>query len=111
MAMTNFTSYGHGYAMGDRQETAFNLEIYVTGRFRDAGCDWSPSCLGCPLPKCVYDLTPAEKNAYRRQRRLIRDQAMAMAVFAGVSPETVADEEGVTVRTVFRAMKRVREAM
>lgn len=28
------------------------------------GCEFSPSCLNCPLPKCRYDMTVAERRQY-----------------------------------------------
>jgi len=30
------------------------------GRYKDDGCEYAPSCLDCPLPKCRHDMTPKE---------------------------------------------------
>jgi hypothetical protein len=36
--------------------------------YRDEGCDMSPSCLACPLARCVYD-TPHGKQVLLKRRR------------------------------------------
>ena len=46
----------------------------------------------------------------KAQRRLIRDQSIALAVFSGASVEKVANDEGIDVRTVYNAIRRTREA-
>ena len=87
-------------------DTEFDLDIYVRGRLRDTGCECSPSCLSCPLPVCVHDLPPRETL---RIKKRWSDQAIALSVFSGMPVEQVACREGVTVRTVYKAIKRVRE--
>ena len=33
----------------------------------DTGCEYSPSCLECPLPVCKEDLTPGQQMKLRRE--------------------------------------------
>ena len=41
-------------------------ELY---HYEDTGCEVSPSCLNCPLPRCKYD----DPIWFQRHRRLARD--------------------------------------
>ena len=43
--------------------------------YRDNGCEVSPSCLSCPLPKCKYD----DPGWLIRARRAKRDQDVLTA--------------------------------
>ncbi len=74
--------------------------------YRDDGCEVSPSCLNCPLPKCKYD----DPGWYQRERRRQREQQVLqiMARESLTVPE-VARRFGVSQRTVFRILKRARE--
>ena len=36
-------------------------------QYPDEGCHIAPSCLDCPLPKCWYEMTQGERDAYRRK--------------------------------------------
>ena len=65
----------------------------------DTGCDLHPSCLSCPLPKCRYDMPPKVASAY------LRAVLIARAYKKGLSVMQIAEEAGVSRRTVFRARK------
>ena len=80
-------------------------ELYV---YEDTGCEVSASCLNCPLPQCKYD-DPAWFQRYRRYSRDIK--VLAVMQREGLTVEETAERFSVTVRTVFRAMRRCREAL
>jgi hypothetical protein len=76
--------------------------------YEDTGCEVSPSCLNCPLPQCKYD----DPVWFQRYRRMGRD----MKVWRTINSESLTAEEAarrfsVTVRTVFRIMRRCRETI
>ena len=75
--------------------------------YEDTGCEVSASCLKCPLPWCKYD----DPVWFQRHRRMARD----LTVWSTMQSEDLTVEEAaarfsVTVRTVFRIMRRCREA-
>jgi hypothetical protein len=70
-------------------------------RYRDEGCDVSPSCLNCPLPQCKYD----DPTAYYRAKRQSRNDEIRRLRGQGKRPAEIAREFGVTPRTVYRALK------
>ena len=73
--------------------------------FKDDGCEVSPSCLRCPLPRCKYD----DPGWYQREVRDQRDQKIHRAKQAeGLSVPQLAHRFGVSQRTVFRALQRGR---
>jgi helix-turn-helix resolvase-like protein len=69
-------------------------------RYRDDGCDIHPQCLTCPLPRCRYEDPGGLKGMLNgmRDREIVRLKARGMAV------EEIADEFGVSRRTVFRVL-------
>lgn len=77
-----------------------------TPRYRqypDRGCFLYPSCLSCPLPKCFFELTLAEK------RRLLgrgKSDEIIERLAKGEDIEAIARALGVSVRTIQRAVKR-----
>ena len=79
-------------------------ELYV---YQDTGCEVSASCLNCPLPQCKYD----DPLWYQRHRRMAQDLNMWTTMrLEGLSVEEAAQRFSVTVRTIFRVMRRCREA-
>ena len=75
--------------------------------YEDTGCEVSPSCLNCPLPQCKYD----DPGWFQKHRRIARDLRVWSTMRSeGLSVEEVAEHFSVTVRTVFRIMRRCREA-
>ena len=76
--------------------------------YEDTGCAAAPSCLSCPLPKCVHDVDAREAE---KMLRLERDrQKVRTIVERGWTAEQAAQQLGITQRTVFRMLQRVREA-
>ena len=75
--------------------------------YEDTGCEVSRSCLNCPLPRCKYD----DPIWFQRNRRLARDFKVWSAIQQDdLSVEDAAERFSVTVRTIFRIMRRCREA-
>ena len=75
--------------------------------YEDTGCEVSPSCLNCPLPQCKYD----DPTWFQKHRRIARDMKVWSTMQAeGLNVDEVAERFSVTVRTVFRIMRRCREA-
>ncbi len=75
--------------------------------YEDTGCEVSASCLTCPLPQCKYD----DPVWFQRHRRMARDLRVWSAIRSeGLSVEEAAERFSVTVRTVFRVIRRCREA-
>jgi hypothetical protein len=80
-------------------------ELYI---YEDTGCEVSASCLNCPLPQCKYD----DPGWFHRYQQYSRDLNVLMAMERdGLTVEETAERFSVTVRTVFRAMRRCRETM
>ena len=75
--------------------------------YEDNGCEVSPSCLSCPLPRCKYD----DPIWFQRYQRLARDlKVLTTMQLEGLTVERTAERFSVTVRTIFRIMRRCREA-
>ena len=76
--------------------------------YEDTGCEVSLSCLNCPLPQCKYD----DPAWFQRHQRLSKDLRVLTAMQSeALTVEEAADRFSVTVRTIFRIMRRCREAM
>ena len=72
-------------------------------RYRDEGCDLSPSCLNCRLPICRYD----HPVGTRRLRTLGRDQEIVRLRRRERLPiDALARRFHVSRRTVFRILRR-----
>jgi len=69
-------------------------------RYRDDGCEVSPSCLTCPLPRCRYD----EPGGLRGLVNSYRDGQMLELRLKGAPVEALAERFGVSRRTVFRIL-------
>ena len=75
--------------------------------YEDTGCEVSASCLECPLPQCKYD----DPSWFQRHRRIARDLKVWSTIQSEeLTVEEAADRFQVTVRTVFRIMRRCRDA-
>jgi len=65
--------------------------------YQDSGCEFSDSCLNCPLPVCVYDQPGGKRSLQKRQRahemaRLFADEGKGTSEIArifNVSQRTV----------------------
>jgi len=70
--------------------------------WRDEGCEFFPSCLSCPLPRCLEE----EPRGRQRLRMAGRGRRMAELRKRGKSVKEIADLFGVSQRTVQRALKK-----
>ena len=46
-----------------------------SGLFVDTGCGWSPSCINCPLPLCIHDLSQDQVRRLIHVRTAARKRA------------------------------------
>lgn len=66
--------------------------------YRDNGCEVSPRCVECPLPRCRYEL-PGGLSGLRRRGR----NANVLAFHRrGSSIDTLARDFNLSRRTIFR---------
>jgi DNA-binding CsgD family transcriptional regulator len=72
--------------------------------WKDSGCALHPSCLSCPLERCIEEVPRG------RQRQRMSDRAAAMASLRrqGNTARQVAVAFGVSLRTVQRALQQHR---
>ena len=70
-------------------------------RFRDTGCEYSPTCLACPLPACRYD-APAPGSPRDRSRERAGEAASLHG--EGRSINEIAAMLGISRRSVFRLL-------
>jgi len=68
--------------------------------WQDRGCDLFPSCLSCPLPRCIED----EPRGRQRLKLLTRASQMAQLKRQGKSSVEIANLFHVSKRTVQRAI-------
>lgn len=69
--------------------------------YPDDGCSESPSCLECPLPMCRYEYP----GGLRSLMNIARDQKIVGLRTLGAPVAVIADEIGVSRRTVFRILQ------
>jgi len=75
--------------------------------YEDTGCEVSLSCLNCPLPQCKYD----DPAWFQRYWRYGKDLTVLTAMqLENLTVDQAAERFSVTVRTIFRIMRRCREA-
>ena len=72
-------------------------------RYRDEGCELAPSCLHCPLPRCIYD-EPGGKQERRRRRRNEEIQRLFDSQRKDI--DELAQRYGVSRRTIYRILRR-----
>ena len=72
--------------------------------YRDQGCDLSPSCLRCPLPRCRHDVEAQGSRSVRmlRDREILRQRTTA-----GKSVAELATEFNLSKRTIQRIIRRL----
>ncbi len=71
--------------------------------YRDEGCDWFSSCLGCPLARCRYD----EPGWVQEEARQRRDKEVLRACRTeGKSISELARAFAISTRTVHRILRR-----
>ena len=74
----------------------------------DTGCKLHPSCLQCPLPRCVHDAPPTLhfSGGYEEQRqRNDRDKQIVAARVAGETITVIAERFKVSRGTVYRVLE------
>jgi DNA invertase Pin-like site-specific DNA recombinase len=71
--------------------------------YHDEGCDLSPSCLKCPLPRCRHDKQPQGRRAARSLRDM---EILKQHNSAGKSAAELANQFGVSKRTIQRIIRR-----
>ncbi len=75
--------------------------------YEDTGCEISRSCLNCPLSRCRYD----DPEWFNRHIRLAKDLRVWRAIhLEGLSAQQAAQRFSITVRTVFRIVRRCQNA-
>ena len=74
--------------------------------YDDEGCELSPSCLNCPFPTCIRE----EPWGKERWLKLRRAERMMELKGEGKSTEEITRIFGVSLRTVQRWLKVMREA-
>ena len=74
--------------------------------YDDEGCELSPSCLNCPFPTCIRE----EPWGKERWLKLRRAERMIQLKGEGKSTAEIARIFGVSIRTVQRWLKVMREA-
>lgn len=75
--------------------------------YEDTGCEVAGNCLDCPLPRCKYD----DMAWYAKYRRMASDFRIVRAIEQeNLSVEQAADRFAITRRTVFRILRRCRQA-
>ncbi len=71
-------------------------------RYKDDGCDASPSCLDCPLALCKYD----DPSWLQSESRRTRDDEIFRLREVRVSVAEISDRFGISTRTVHRIVQR-----
>ena len=73
--------------------------------YPDNGCEHSPSCLQCPLEKCVHDeLRP---GGVPRLKLKARRRKIASLTARGVSVKQIASRLGVSLNTVYSYQSKI----
>ena len=72
--------------------------------YPDEGCELANSCLNCPFPKCAYD----QPGGRQRLRKRLRDREVVKLFAAGLEMAELAVRFGVSLRTIYRALRRAR---
>jgi DNA-binding CsgD family transcriptional regulator len=71
--------------------------------YRDEGCDLADSCLNCPFPHCIYELSGGRQGWLKKQREY---EMSRLFTGEGKSVKELAVMFGVSERTVQRALKK-----
>jgi hypothetical protein len=87
------------YGRRVRRDTTADRYLY-----QDQGCDVSPSCLRCPLERCVYDAPRAKRPSALEPL----DDALRRRRSEGATVRSLAKEFGMSRRSVFRSLARTR---
>jgi len=94
----------HRRGQNSRYKDEAVMESGEFDHYQDTGCEESPTCLACPLPQCKYDVPLTIKQVAKKQAKDI----LLTEYVAAHSRWGAAAYFGVGVRTVDRAIKRMR---
>jgi hypothetical protein len=72
----------------------------------DSGCKYSPACLNCPLPVCIYD----DPNFFKNFIKVSRDKNIFKDYKKGMSVKDLSLKYEVSIRTIQRSLKLHRYA-
>lgn len=72
--------------------------------YQDLGCDLSPSCLKCPLPRCRHDKQEEGRRASKRLRDM---EIFRQHTASGRSVSELATEFDLSKRTIQRIIRRL----
>ena len=67
----------------------------------DTGCKYSPTCLNCPLPICIYD----DPNFFKNFIKESRDKSIFQDYEKGMSVKDLSIKYEVSIRTIQRSIK------
>ena len=67
----------------------------------DSGCKYSPTCLNCPLPICIYD----DPNFFKNFIKESRDKSIFQDYEKGMSVKELSIKYEVSIRTIQRSIK------
>ena len=73
--------------------------------YNDLGCEYSPTCLDCPLPTCQHD-EPGHKQRIRRDAKDQRNVEIMDMVESGKSTMYIAEFFQLDKRTVYRIIAK-----
>jgi hypothetical protein len=68
--------------------------------WKDEGCEFYPSCLNCPLPRCIED----EPRGRQRIKKQARDDKIVELRRDGKSIAEIAGVFSMSKRSVYRAL-------
>jgi hypothetical protein len=95
MSLTIFT-IGEICAHGENYREAGRGPKWFPTHWADTGCEHSPSCFTCPLPRCKYD---------RRSAIEERNEHILAAYQGGVSVLALCEQYRLSERVVRRAVR------
>ena len=73
--------------------------------YRDEGCRFWASCLSCPFPRCLFEAPGGPKQAIRA----LRDGEVRRLYAAGMPVLEIADQVGISRRSVYTALGGIRK--
>ena len=71
--------------------------------YRDEGCEVHASCLGCPLPRCIYDQRGGQKRLLRENRN---QEVRRLFHRGGKGVQDLAFAFRLSRRSIYRILRR-----
>lgn len=91
--------------MAERVDTELDL-LPEHCRYQDEGCEFASACLNCPFPRCIYE-GPRGRQHWLKESR--DKEIVRLFTSEGKGVREMAQYFGISVRTVQRALKRVKD--